>query len=341
MHREIKDMCKICLNCQESKVSRHVSMQPVHFTAPDARFQHVHIDLIGPMTNCDGYLYCLTLIDRFSRWAEAIPLKIMTAETVSRAFFDNWISRYGAPRTVTTCQGAQFESQLFKALLSLIGCERIRTTAYHPAANGMIERWYRALKAAIMCHNDRNWVRQLFTVLLGLRTHVRTDTGASPAEYLYETTLRIPGEFCLDDDFTPDPQIFLEEFREHMRKIKPVPVTHRHKKRAFFFKDLRTCTHVFLRVAAIKQPLERPYTGPHKVLERTSSQVYKIDFNGSPRSVSTELLKPAHFIPVNLAPAPHPHAQPHDPPAEPSRLKTYQKKKVRLNLKTSCNQNSV
>ena len=81
-------------------------MQPAHFTAPDARFQHVNMDLIGPMTNCDGYLYCLTLIDRFSRWTEAIPLKNMTAETVSRAFFDNWISRYGAPRTVTTDQGA-------------------------------------------------------------------------------------------------------------------------------------------------------------------------------------------------------------------------------------------
>ena len=195
-----------------------------------------------------------------------------------------------------------------------------------------------------MCHNDRNWVRQLSTVLLGLLTHVRTDTGASPAEYLYGTTLRIPGEFCLDDDFTPDPQIFLEEFHEHMRKIKPVPVTHRHKKRAFFFKDLRTCTHVFLRVAAVKQPLERPYTGPHKVLEGTSSQVYKIDFNGSPRIyLSTELLKPAHFIPLDLAPAPHPHTQPHDPPAKPPcpQLKTYRKKKVRIDLKTSCNQNSV
>ena len=40
--------------------------------------------------------------------------------------------------------------------------------------------------------------------------------GSSPAELLYGTTLRIPGEFILPDDFNPDPKIFLEEFREHI-----------------------------------------------------------------------------------------------------------------------------
>ena len=78
----------------------------------DGRFENVHMDLIGPMLNCDGYLYCLTLIDRFSRWTEAIPLKDITAQTVARAFYDGWIARFGAPRILTTDQGAQFESQL-------------------------------------------------------------------------------------------------------------------------------------------------------------------------------------------------------------------------------------
>ena len=85
-----------------------------------------------------------------------------------------------------------------------------------------------------------------------------------------------------------------------MVKVKPVTVAHRYKKRVFFFNELHTCTHVFLRVAAVKQPLERPYTGPHKVLERVSDHVYKIDDNGTAKTVSTEHLKPAHFIPDDL-----------------------------------------
>ncbi|XP_011859115.1 PREDICTED: uncharacterized protein LOC105556630 [Vollenhovia emeryi] len=258
------------------------------------------MDIVGPLQPCSGFSYCLTIIDRFSRWPEAIPLSEITAKSVAKAFYNNWIARFGAPRVLTTDQGVQFKAQLFAALLQLIGCKRIRTTAYHPASNGMVERWHRTFKAAIMCHNAPNWLDVLPTVLLGLRTHVRLDTKASPAEFLYGTVLRIPGEFFLQEDFTPDPQIFVDDFRQHMRQVKPVPVVHHHKRRAFRFKELSACTHVFLRKDCVKKPLERPYTGPYRVLERVTDQVYSIEVNGRPMSVSVERLKPAHFVPDDV-----------------------------------------
>lgn len=202
MNRDVKNWCRSCIQCQRSKVTRHTTMLPSHFIAPDSRFLHVHMDIIGPLPVCDGFKYCLTLINRFSRWPEAIPLKDIEASTVCRAFFDGWISCYGSPETLSTDQGSQFESRLFKALLNLTGCNRIRTTPYHPAANGLIERWHRTLKAAIMCHNNAKWLYSLSTVLMGLRNNV-LDSGASPSEYLYGTTLRIPGEFILPEDFLP------------------------------------------------------------------------------------------------------------------------------------------
>ena len=167
----------------------------------------------------------------------------------------------------------------------------------------MIERWHRSLKAAIMCHANEGWSRVLSTVLLGLRTHVRLDTGASPAEFVYGTTLRVPREFILPDDFTPSPQIFIEEFREHMRKVKPISIEHKHKKRAFVFKNLYSCSHVFLRVGGTKRALERPYTGPHKIINRVSDRVFDIEVNGAQRSVSVENLKPAYGIRDDLCSA--------------------------------------
>ena len=192
MRRDISDWCKACPECQQSKISRHNRLLPTSFSAPDGRFRHVHMDIIGPLPISNGFRYCLTIIDRFSRWPEAIPIRDIEASTICRAFFDHWVSRYGSPETLTTDQGSQFESQLFSALLQLIGCNRIRTTAYHPASNGMIERWHRSLKVAIMCHSDREWSRSLSSVLIGLRTNV-LDIGASPAEFVFGTTLRIPG----------------------------------------------------------------------------------------------------------------------------------------------------
>ena len=278
MHRDITNWCKACQDCQQYKVTRHNHLVLAQFVAPDGRFRHVHMDIVGPLPESDRYRYCLTMIDRFSRWPEAVPLKDIGALTVCRAFVDCWISRYGTPETLTTDQGSQFETQLFTALLQLTGCKRIRTTTYHPAANGMIERWHRSFKTAIMCYVDHNWSRFLSTVLLGLKSSVM-DIGLSPAEFLYGTTLRIPGEFVLPEDFNPDPEIFLEEFREHMRLIKAVPVGHYYKKRAFLHKSL-----------------ERPYTGPHRIIKRTSDRVFEINIDGSSRHVSVENIKPAHFL---------------------------------------------
>ena len=162
------------------------------------------MDILRPLPASEGYRYVLTIIDRFSRWPEAFPLRDIEATTVCRAFVDGWISRFGAPETLTTDQGSQFESRLFSALLNLTGSHRNRTIAYYPASNGMVERWNRCLKAAIMCHANPQWSRTLSTVLLGLRSSVM-DSGSSPAEFVYGTTLRIPGEFVLSNYESDDP----------------------------------------------------------------------------------------------------------------------------------------
>jgi len=118
MNNHIAEWARTCLPCQKSKVHKH----PVgHFNIPNCRFDHVHLDLVGPLPVSRGFRYCLTVIDRFTRWSEAIPIKDTTADTVITAFYTLWISRFGAPVTITTDRG----SQIFTALTNLIGSKRI------------------------------------------------------------------------------------------------------------------------------------------------------------------------------------------------------------------------
>ncbi|UYV62331.1 hypothetical protein LAZ67_2000126 [Cordylochernes scorpioides] len=106
-------------------------------------------------------------------------------------FLQRRVSRYGVPATITTDQGREFESHLFKDLTSLIGTNRIRTTAYNPAANGLVERLHRQIKAAIMASgNTINCIDALPLVLLGIRTSYKEDLKCTAAEMVFRDNFK-------------------------------------------------------------------------------------------------------------------------------------------------------
>ena len=153
-----------------------------------------------------------------------------------------------------------------------------------------------------ICINKMGWYYKLSTVFLGLRTAVRVDTDRSLAESIFGQALRIPGDFCAYEETDVTIEVFINEFRNYLKEIKVVPAPHKSKKmppqsKPFWFKYLDTCSHV-LKLIKVKSPLVRPYTGPHKVLERhPSKNYYKIEVNVKPWTISTDLLKHAYFIP--------------------------------------------
>lgn len=144
----------------------------------------------------------------------------MSAEAVAKALVTHWISRFGVPHRITSDRGRQFESSVFAELMQTIGATHLRTTAYHPQANGLIERWHRTFKSAILCHDSSRWVYHLPTILLGLRVVFKPDINASPAELVYGTTLSIPGEFFFKNNSTTTTSDFVAEFRNSMKNIE-------------------------------------------------------------------------------------------------------------------------
>ncbi|KAF8787208.1 Gag-Pol polyprotein like [Argiope bruennichi] len=210
----------------------------------------------------------------------------MKAETCVETFLQGWIARFGVPDIITTDGGLQFESELFQAFTQFLGSQRIRPTSYHPASNGMVERFHRQLKdvARGYCLSTSRWTSE---------------------------TLRLPGEFFSSYKASPTIPEFIHRLKTKIQSLQPVPASNHAKHKVFLHKDLAVTTHVFVRRDSIRRPLEQPYDGPYKVLSRTD-KIFTLDMHGQKRTVTVDRLKPAYILNEHLDPAdvlPHAHSE--------------------------------
>ena len=336
MLADVTKWTRSCIPCQRSKVIRHTKSPLQQFSTPSCRFDHVHIDLVGPLPSSEGHSYLMTCVDRFTRWPEAVPISDITAETVARHFVRHWVARFGVPSVITSDQGRQFESHLFRSLSSLLGMKRTRTTPYHPCSNGLVERFHRSLKqslrSALLPYGNK-WTDVLPIVMLGMRAAFKEDIKGTCAELVYGTPLRLPGEFLQPTNSTAeDPSEFLQQLKSAMRNLTPRPTSAHSPPSHFIHPALDTCTHVFVRNDTTKPPLAPPYDGPYEVISRTD-KFFTVAVNKRQSNISVDRLKPAYILEepsqqqlpgtptstTSASPAvPTPAPSTSAPPAEPS-----------------------
>jgi len=294
--REITIWARCCIPCQRAKIHRHTKAPLSKFEPTSRRFEHVHIDLVGPLPESQGCSYLLTAADRFTRWLEAIPIRKVDTETIARAYIQNWVARFGVPLHMTSDRGPQFVSELWSCMSNLLGTDLHPTTSYHPQANGLIERNHRDLKASLKCRlSGPNWVDELPWVLLGLRTAPKEDLHSSSAELVYGSPLTVPGNFFPDSEPRSASQE-LQQQRKRVGNLCPVPTTaHGEDKiQSHVPNSLKQAKFVFVRHDARRTPLQTPYDGPFEVIERTPKH-FTLQLGDERDKISIDRLKPAYL----------------------------------------------
>ena len=286
------ETCHTCTKQKKLQTKLKAALCNYHAGNPMDR---VHIDILGPFPVSDnGNRYILMLVDQFTKWLEAYPLPDQTAVTVARAVVDNFISRFGCPLVIHTDQGRNFESDLFKAVCTLLEISKTRTTPTHPCSNGQVERYNRTLLGLIRCHvadGKHNWDESVPLMAGAIRSMQNRHTGQTANMMMLGREVRRPLSVVLDDSMSAEHskseyiRKLLQNFRDvhnnarqHLKtslKIQKTAYDKRLKIAKFQPGDLVYRSNLLLKKGQCRK-LESPWTGPFLVMEQLSDVTYKV-----------------------------------------------------------------
>ena len=142
----------------------------------------LHIDYAGP---CIGK-YFLVLVDSHSKCLEVYPVTTVTsAITIKKLRFI--FAKHGLPDMLVSDNGSVFTSKEFADFMKHNGITHIKSSPYHPATNGLVERAIQIFKASGRRHS-RN---KVISLLIPLQIDPAVNYRQSPAELLLSRCIKL------------------------------------------------------------------------------------------------------------------------------------------------------
>ena len=157
--------------------------------------EKVCLDFVGPLRKTKrGNVALLTLVDVYTRWFHAWPVKNQTTDTVIKILIKDYIPLRGVPTVVHSDNGPAFIAQVFKTAMTHFDIHTTTTPVYNPKSN-TDEQYHRTLKrkmTALIHEFDDEWDEALPATLLARKTSVHRTTGYPPFFLEHGREARLP-----------------------------------------------------------------------------------------------------------------------------------------------------
>jgi transposase InsO family protein len=213
--------CDVCARVKKGKLPRQAPLQALDVNAPMNR---LHIDLCGPFPKSQGKIYILTCVDAFSRYLVAVPLPNKETETVAEALVKEVLLVHGMARQLLSDQGPEFQSKLFREVMTLMHVTQLRTSVYHPSCNGRAERIHRTLHemmAKLVADNQKDWTKVLPMCVFAYNVTRSEATGFSPYFLIFGRQAICPLDVMLEtpqSDTTSSLTDFVEQLQSRLQR---------------------------------------------------------------------------------------------------------------------------
>ena len=203
------DTERFCRNCgpcnqfKRGKVPKQGLLQDMRVGAP---MERVQVDLTGPHPPANGYTYICTCICAFTKYVVAWPIRDKKATTVAKGLVEHVIIPLGTPYMILTDNGKEFENELWHEICRILGITKQRTTTYHPACNGAIERWHRSMNALLgktVEVHQKDWPQRLPYVVSAYNGSVHESTGFTPNFLMFGRELNVAVDLTMGNPSGP------------------------------------------------------------------------------------------------------------------------------------------
>lgn len=205
-----------CNICGQSKYDRNPIKQKLCIVPPPSKpFEVLHLDLFTVQT--EKYL---TLVDSFSKYAQAYYLRDGTALSVVQALL-MFCTHHGIPLRVVTDQGPEFTNQVFTEFIKLHKIEHHKILAHTPNANGIVERFHctllEHLRILKLENRTESVVNLMSYALLAYNSSIHSFTKCRPLDVItghYDP--RDPLDIDLSEHLL---QQYIQDHRKSMVKV--------------------------------------------------------------------------------------------------------------------------
>ena len=223
----LKDVYKYvqkCTQCQVNKNEKDKTL-PRPMTVPTRPWSHIAIDHIGPFPQSNnGNTYILVIVDRFTRYAEGVPVTDTSATSSAEVIIKHIVCRYGMFDVMLSDRGSGFLSEVFTGLMRMLGAEQKKTTAHHPQSNGLVERFNKTLKKML-----KRWVNQQHSdwdvllpfALFAYNTSMHSTVKQTPYYLNFARQARTITDVITRDDFEQVKSVhaYAQEVVERLRAV--------------------------------------------------------------------------------------------------------------------------